>query len=191
VKKYFAMLLQGIGLGIGAGLCLAGAVSLLYQRTHAASGFYFGGEVTVYMIVIGVFVGTLAGWCLALQWVLVDLMNILVLKISTLVPLATSRIGGEWAGKMEIVFREVLKPLPGFFGRFVNLFLVRRFKDYNRANRSLEKVQKKYPDRVYSPEGLAQLALHYYLEPLWGFFYITYAVLFLICCFFWTLPFFR
>jgi hypothetical protein len=191
MKKYFAMLLQGIGLGIGVGLCLAGAVSLLYQRTHAVSGFFFGGEVTIYMIVIGGFIGTLAGWCLALQWVLADLMKVLVLKISTLVPLATSRIGGEWAGKMEMVFREILKPLPGLFGRFVNYFLVRRFKDHDRANRALEKVQKANPGRVYTPEGMAQLALGYYLVPLWKFFYITYVVLFLICCFFWALPFFR
>jgi hypothetical protein len=191
MKKYFAMLLQGIGLGIAAGLCLAGAASLLYQNTRATGGFYFGGDVTIYMIVIGAFIGTLAGWCLALQWVLMDLMNVLVARISALVPLAASHIGGEWAGRVEMVFREVLKPLPGLFGRFVNYFLVRRFKDHDRANRALEKVREKNPDRIYSPEGLAQLALGYYLMPLWKFFFVTYAVLFLVCCFFWALPFFR
>ena len=191
MKKYITLLAQGIGLGIGVGLCLAGAVCLLYQKTHGVAAYFQTKDVTIYVMVIGVFIGTLAGWCLALHWVLMDLMNTLVLKISQLVPLVSSRISEEWSRKMETFFREVLKPLPGLFGSFVNYFLVMRFKDFNRANRALGKVQKKNPGRVYTPEGLAQLALHYYLEPLWNVFYAAYAVLFLACCFLWALPFFK
>ncbi|HEY5038011.1 MAG TPA: hypothetical protein VIJ93_02955 [bacterium] len=191
MKKYIGLFIKGFGLGLGIGLCLAGAVGLLYRALRGGEALAHVQYFTTYFFVVGGLIGTMAGWCLSLQMVLGEMLESLFLTVSQLVPLNASQVGEEWAHKMETFFREVLKPLPAFFGKIVDFFLVVRFRDYGKVNRSLEKAKQQKPDGVFTPEWLSMVALHFFLEPLWIFFYLAYAILFVAACVFWSFPFFR
>ncbi len=189
MKKYIGLLARGMGLGLALGLCLAGAAGLLYRAVHSAEPIPRYGHVNLYFFVVGGLMGLVGGWCLSLQMILSGLLSTLFLKISELVPLSASTVTEEWASKMEIFFVEVLKPLPSFFSRIVETFLVVRFRDYGRVNRAIDKAKRKEPLKTYSPEWMSQVALHFFLEPLWVVFYAAYVILFMITCVFWGLAF--
>lgn len=191
MNKIRRVFIQGIGLGLGAGLCSAGALALIFKTTHGGSPQGHPGYFTFYFLGVGALLGLIGGWCLALQLVLNQLLSSLFLQISRLIPLTTSLIGQEWAAKMEIFFQEVLKPLPAFFGKLVEFFLVRRFRNYTRINKAIFKAKNKQNLPAYSPEWMARVVLHYLLEPLWLLFYLAYAVLFLTAFMFLSLPFIR
>ncbi len=191
MSKIGRVFIQGIGLGLGVGLCLAGALALVFRSVHGVGPQDQPGNYNIYFLVVGAVMGLLGGWCLSLHLVLNQLLSSLFLQISLLVPMTTSLIGREWADKMEIFFKEVLSPLPAFFGRAVKFFLVRRFENYPRINRAISKAKKKQNLPAYSPEWMARVVLHYFLEPLWVFFYAAYTILFLIALLFLSFPFAR
>ncbi len=185
MKKMAGIFIQGIALGSILGLCLAEGLALIFRVTHGTTV----GHTTLYFLVVGGLMGFLGGWCLALQMVLNHLLSLLFFQISQLVPLTGSVIGEEWVSRMETFFREVLRPMPKLFGRLVNYFLVTRFRDYGRVNRSIEKAKKQQRLQAYSPEWTARVVLHYFLEPLWAFFYTAYVILFGVTCVLWSIPF--
>ncbi len=182
---------QGIGLGFGVGLCLAGAVGVLFRMAHGADPNFQAGHVPVYFLVVGGVLGLLGGWCLALQGVLQGLLGALFLKIAERVPASGARVGEEWGNQMEGIFRQVLEPLPGFFRKILHLFLIARFKHYERINEAVDLAKGKEPSGTYSPQWISRVILGYFLWPLRVFFYLTYAILFLIACLLWSFPFFR
>ena len=92
---------------------------------------------------------------------------------------------------MEDVFRDALQPMPPLFRRFVNFYMVDRLRESDRVNRALEGSKDKEPQAAYPPEWRSKAVLRFFLRPLWNFFFLVFAVLFLICCFFWSLPFFK
>lgn len=190
MKKYIGLFAKGIGLGLGLGLCLAGAVGLLYRAIHSADANPHYGRATVYFVVVGGLMGLIGGWCLSLQMILGGLLSTLFLRISELVPVPAGAVTEEWGNKMEMFFQEVLKPMPSLFHKIVESFLVVRFRDYAKINRAIDKAKRKKPAATYSPEWMSQVALHFFLEPLWLFFYGAYVILFLSCCVFWSLAFF-
>jgi hypothetical protein len=189
LKKYIGLLAKGMGLGLVLDLCLAGAVGLIYRAIHSAEPLPHYGRVNLYFFMVGGLMGLVGGWCLSLQMILAGLLSTLFLKISELVPLTAAAVTEEWANKMEIFFREVLRPLPSFFSKIVETFLVVRFRDYARVNRAIDKAKQKEPLPTYSPEWMSQVALHFFLEPLWVVFYGAYVILFVITCVFWGLAF--
>ncbi len=188
LKKFLGLLIEGLVLGFVTGLCLAGLAALAYRSSaHPAPGSTFSS----YFLVVGGFLGCVAGWCFALQLILNRLMNSLVQSVARLVPLTTGQVGAEWAGKIEQFLTEVLRPMPPLLRKAVEFFMLARFARYERANRALQKAGKKYPARSQDPEWLAAVALHYFLEPVWAVFYGTYVILLLVACVFWSLPFIR
>ncbi len=191
MKKISSLLIQGFVLGLGLGLCFAGALGLLYRAIHSGDAHYPPGPPTLFFFVVGIVMGLLGGWCLALQLVLSNLLASLFMKIAELVPMPAQVVGEEWARKMETFFNEVIQPMPGFFRKVVEFFLISRFEDYGRINRAIDKAKRKSPQSTFTPEWLSMVVLHYFLEPLWLFFYAAYAILFLAACFFWSLPFLR
>jgi hypothetical protein len=191
LKKYLALLAQGIGLGLLIGLCLAGAVGLVFRAVHSGEPDFHPERAILYLLIVGGMMGFLGGWCFALQMLLGNLLSSLFIKISELVPLSAASVGEDWAKKMETFFTEVLKPMPAFFRKVVHFLFVARFQEYDRLNEALETAKGKEKMKAYSPQWMSQVALGFFLKPLWVFFYITYAVLFLISCIFWSIPFFR
>ena len=191
MKKVLGLLFQGVGLGFGIGLCLAGAVGLVFRAIYGGAPDFHMTRPLIYFFVVGVLMGLLGGWCLAVQMILGNLLTSLFLKIFELVPMPAQVVGDEWGKKMETFFQEVLKPFPGFFRKFVEFFFLSRFDDYDRINRSLDKARQKHPAQKFSPQWMAMVVLGYFLEPLWIIFYIIYAILFLASLVFWSFPFFR
>ena len=191
MKKVIIFFAKGIGLGLGIGLCLAGAVGLVYRAVHSADVNPHFERASIYFMVVGGLMGLIGGWCLSMRMILEGLLSTLFLRISELVPVPAAAVTEEWAGKMEIFFREVLEPMPSLFHKIVEAFLVVRFRDYAKINRAIEKAKRKKPMASYSPEWMSQVALHFFLEPLWLFFDGAYVILFLICCVLWSLAFFN
>jgi len=191
MNKLISVFAQGIFLGLGTGLCLAGLVGILYRATAGAALPGYTSHFSTYFLVVGGLMGLVAGWCLALQMVLNRLMTSLVFTVSQLIPLTARQVGGEWSEKMEMFFDEVLRPLPAIFRKVVEALMTARFRHYERVNRALGKAGKKFPDKSQDPQWLAMVALHYCLEPLWFVFFGVYAVIFLAACVFWGLPFIR
>jgi len=190
MKKFLSVFAQGVLLGLGLGLCLAGLVGILYRVTGGAIP-RTPGYFSTYFLVVGGLMGLVAGWCLALHMVLNRLLASLVATVSQLIPLTTRQVGVEWAEKMEMFFDEVLRPLPSIFRKVAETLMVMRFRHYDRVNRALDKAGRKFPNKGQDPQWLAAVALHYFLEPLWFVFYGAYGVIFLVACLFWSLPFFR
>jgi hypothetical protein len=191
VKKFVLLFLKGITLGFGVGLCLAGAVGILYEALHSGNPQYHPGRASVYFLIVGALMGLLGGWCFALQMVLGDLLTSLFLKAADLVPMPAQAVGAEWAKKMESLFREIIKPFPGFVRKFIEWALILRFEDYGRINRALDKAKNKGQMEKTTTQWMLLVILHYLLEPLWIIFYAVYAILLLISCIFWSFPFFR
>ncbi len=181
------MFLKGIGLGLGIGLCLAGGVALLFRGLYPATS----AKPLIYIFVVGVLNGAFGGWVFSLQMVLESLLGSLFLKAAELVPLPARVVGREWAQKMETFFREVVRPFPGFFRKFIEFFLVARFENIDRINRALDKAERKGHSQGATHQWALMVILHYLLEPLWVFFYAVYAILLLLSCALWTFPFFR
>lgn len=190
MKKSFLLFIKGIGLGLGVGLCLAGAVGILYRIVHSGQPNPSAGPL-VYIFVVGGLMGIVGGWALALQMVLGNLLASLFMKIADLVPLPAQAVGDEWAKKMETFFKEVIKPFPGFFRKFIEWIFILRFEDYARINRALNKAKQKKHDQGNTTQWALMVILHYLLEPLWIIFYIVYAILLLLSCILWSFPFFR
>jgi hypothetical protein len=190
MKKLIILFVKGIAFGLGLGLCLAGALGLLYRALHGAEVNAHITRAMIYFFIVGTVMGTLGGWCLGLQMILVNLLSALFMKILELVPLPVSEVGADWGKKIEIFFEEVLKPMPGIFRKFVEFFLVVRVEDYARVNRAIARAKQKEPLQKFSPQWASLVVLHYFLEPLWIIFYIVYAILFLITCVIWSFPFF-
>jgi len=191
MNRIAVLFLQGLALGLGIGLCLAGAAGLLYRAVHSGDPNFQAGHTLLYLFIVGFVMGTLAGWCMALHMVLVELLTSLFLKICELVPVPAAAVGKEWAEKMVTFFREILAPMPGFLRKLAEWFFIVRFEDYGRINRSLEKAKKGTRQDEFSPRWMALVILHYLLEPIWIFFYVVYAILLLVSCLFWSLAFFR
>ncbi len=191
MKRFILLFAKGMGLGLGVGLCLAGVVALVYRAVHSGEAVPVPGRTLAYFFIVGGFMGLVGGWCLALQMVLGGLLSTLFMKISELVPMEASAVTEDWAVKMETFFREVLAPLPGFFRKLVDALLVVRFRDYGRINRAMDKAKRKEPGKNYSPQWMAQVVLHFFLEPLWLFFYAAYVILFLLSCIFWGFAFIK
>ena len=181
------MFLKGIGLGLGIGLCLAGGVALLFRALHPDAS----AAPLVYIFVVGFVIGVFGGWVFTLQMILENLLSSLFLKAADLVPLPAQVVSKEWAKKMETFFREILKPFPGFFRKFIEFFLVTRFEDYGRINRALDKAKQKKHDQATTHQWVLMVILHYLLEPLWVFFYIVYVVLLGMSCVLWSFSFLR
>ena len=190
MKRIAVLFLKGVLLGLGIGLCLAGAVGLVYRAIHSGEPDFHAGHALLYLFVVGTLMGVLGGWCLALQLVLVDLLTSLFLKVCELVPMPAAVVGKEWAQKMEEFFRKLLEPVPNFIRKVVEFIFIARFEDYDRINRSLEKARQKEAGDKFSPRWMALGILQYLLEPVWVFFWVVYAILFLVCCLFWSFVFF-
>ena len=191
MKKFIGLLVQGMLLGLVLGLCLAGLAALFYRRWKGMGGnapvFYFAS----YFLVVGGLLGSVGGWCLALQMILGRLLDSLIRSTARLVPLSFARVEEGWLGRIEVFAREVLGPMPSPFRRMAEFLVRDRFSNIPRANRALEKAGKKHPLQSQDPEWLAAVALHYFLGPVWAVFYGVYVILLLIACFFWSLPFIR
>jgi hypothetical protein len=190
MKKFVLLFLKGIGLGLGIGLCLAGLVGLAYRAVHSENLSFNPGHTTVYFFVVGIVMGLFGGWCFSLQMVLSNLLASLFMKVADLIPMPAQVVGEEWAKKMEVFFREIIQPFPGFFRKFIEWIFILRFEDYGRMNRALEKAKKKGKADT-SVQWMLRVILHYLLEPLWLLFCLVYAILLLISCIFWSFPFFR
>lgn len=191
MNKYVTHFAKGIGLGFGVGLCLAGAVGLAYRAIHSGQPGFSEGPNLVYFFIVGSLMGIIGGWGYSLQMILADLLGTLFLKIAELVPIPAQTLGKDWAQKMVIFFREVLRPFPSLFRKFVEFILVVRFEDYGRINRALDKAKKKEPSGNFTVQWMLMVILHYLLEPLWIFFYASYAILLILSCILWSFPFFR
>ncbi len=191
LKKYIALFAKGIGLGLGLGLCLAGLAGILLRAVHSGEAGFQPGRADLYFFVVGAFMGIIGGWCLSLQMILDNLLTALFLKISELVPLPAREVGEEWARKMEVFFHEILQPMPGLFRKLVETFLVPRLADYDRINRALDKARKKEPSQASAAQWMPLAVLHYFLEPLWLFFYAAYAILLFVSCVFWSFAFLK
>ena len=191
MNRIAVLFLKGLALGLGIGLCLAGAVGLLYRAVHSGDPNLHSGHTMLYLFIVGTVMGTLGGWCLALHMVLVDLLTSLFLKVCELVPMPAAVVGKDWAERMETFFREILAPMPGILRKLAEWFFILRFEDYNRINRALDKAKKTEPQGKFSPQWMGLVVLHYLLEPLWIFFYVVYAILFSVSCIFWSLAFIR
>ena len=213
MKKFIGLFAKGMGLGLGIGLCLAGAVALVYRAIHSGDATPVPARTQIYFFVVGGLMGLVAGWCLSLQMVLGGLLSTLFLKVSELVPMAvqvadsplesaqpnlgsrlvasTLVVGEEWAKKMEIFFREVIQPFPGFFRKFIEWVFILRFENYGRINRALEKAKRKKQDQAPTTQWALMVVLHYLLEPLWLLFYIAYVILLLVSCVFWSFAFIK
>lgn len=191
MRKLVFLLLKGVGLGLGVGLCLTGAVGLLYQVVHSGKPGFSAGHALVYLFIVGGLMGIVAGWILALQMILENLLAALFLKVADLVPLPAQMVGEEWAKKMEDFFREIIKPFPGFFRKFIEWIFILRFKDYGRINRALDNAKRKGHAERPTTHWVLMVILHYLLEPLWIFFYAAYGILLLLSCILWSLVFFR
>ena len=189
--RLIILFLKGLAFGLGVGLCLAGAVGVLYRAVHSGEPNLHPGHVMLYLSIVGTVMGTLGGWCLALHMVLSDLLTSLFLRVCELVPMPASVVGKEWAEKMETFFREILKPMPGFLRKLAEWFFILRFEDYGRINRALDKAKQTHPGDKFSPQWMGMVVLHYLLEPLWIFFYVVYGILFFISCVFMSFAFFR
>lgn len=189
LNKYLSLFAKDIGLGLGIGLCLAGAVALLHQALHPATTG--PGTPVLYFLVVGFVMGFIGGWILSIQTILGNLLASLFMKVAELVPLPAQVVGEEWAKKMETFFKEILKPFPAFFRKFVEFFLVTRFDDLDRMNRALDKAKKKGQDQGRAHQWALMVILHYLLEPLWLLFYVVYGILLLLSCAMWSFPFFR
>lgn len=188
MKKIVLLLLKGVGLGFGIGLCLAGAVGLIYEMVHSGKPV---GHGLIYLFIVGGLMGIVGGWILALQMILENLLAALFMKIADLVPLPAQEVGEEWAKKMEDFFREVIVPFPGFIRKFIEWIFILRFEDYARINRALNKAKNKKHDQQPTHRWVLLVILHYMLEPLWVFFYIAYGILLLLSVILWSLAFFR
>ena len=190
MRKFLSLILKGIGLGLGIGLCLAGAVGILYRAVHSGQPNPSAGPL-VYLCVVGGLMGMVGGWVLALQMVLGNLLSSLFLKVADLVPMPAQMVGEEWAKKMETFFKEVIRPFPGFFRKFIEWIFILRFEDYGRINRALDKAKQKKHDQGTTTQWALMVILHYLLEPLWLLFYGVYGILLLLSGILWSLAFFR
>ncbi len=188
MKKLAFLFLKGISLGLGLGLCLAGAAGLAFR---AARNGQPAGPALAYLFIVGGLMGIMGGWILSLQMVLGNLLASLFMKIADLVPLPAKAVGEEWSKKMETFFREVLQPFPGFFRKFIEWIFILRFEDYDRINRALEKAKRQKHDQGTTTQWTLLVILHYLLEPLWVFFYAAYGILLVLSCVLWSLAFFR
>jgi hypothetical protein len=191
LKKIGLVFAQGIGLGAAVGLCLAGGTAILYQAVHTSGTGDSAGSVTVYFLTVGFLLGLLSGWALALKTVFSNALGFLFVKIAEGVPVPESPVGTEWSRKMEGIFREALQPMPPLFRRFVNYFMVSRFHQVEKINRFMEKAGIQEGLSSPPPDWRTKTALRFFLRPLRAFFNVVHAILFLVCCFFWALPFFR
>jgi hypothetical protein len=189
MERYLRLFAKGVGLGLGIGLCLAGAFALLHRALHPAVPG--SGTPVLYFLVVGFVMGIIGGWILSIQMILGNLLASLFMKVAELVPLPAQMVGEEWAKKMETFFKEVLKPFPAFFRKFVEFFLVTRFDDLDRMNRALDKAKKKGQDQGRAHQWALMVILHYVLEPLWFVFFAVYGILLLMSCVLWSFPFFR
>lgn len=189
MKKYLILFAKALGLGLGVGLALAGALGILYRSLHSGDPSFQPGRVPLYFSIVGGLIGSLVGWGWALQASLEGLLSTLFLRISEKVPTPAAKIGGEWGGKMEGIFRQVLEPLPGLVQKFLHLFLVARFSQVDHLNQAVERAKGKQPKASYTPQWYSQVILGYFLRPVKVLFLGTYAILALICLILWCLPF--
>ncbi len=188
LRPFIKIFVQALTLGIAVGLCLGGGLALLYSAIHPGSGS--GPRFPyIYMYLVGGVMGLLAGWAIALQRVLDHLLTLLFQTAAQLVPVTANSIGREWTEKIQVFFREVLKPFPSFFQWIMTRFFISRFKDPNRLNRALSKAQKQSTTGLHSVEGMARATLHYFLEPLHIVFFTFYVILFILTVIFWVIPF--
>src|SRR5580658_6796457 len=130
MKKIALLFLNGISLGLGIGLCLAGLVGVVYRETQSGPPGLHPGAGTAYFWVVGGLMGFFGGWCFFLQMMLGNLLVSLFVKVADLIPLPAQVVGAEWAKKMEIFFREIIQPFPGFFRKFIEWIFILRFEDY-------------------------------------------------------------
>ena len=189
--KTLQLFVKGIGLGFGLGMCLAGALGLVYRAIHSGQPGFSAGHAMIYFFIVGGLMGTLGGWGLALQMIIGNQLGALFLKIAELVPLPTQVVGEDWAKKMESFFREIIQPFPKLFRKFVEFFLIVRFEDYGRINRALDKARQKEPSGNFTPQWMLLVILHFLLEPLWLFFYASYGILLILSCILWSFAFLR
>jgi len=189
LNKYAVLILKGILLGLGIGLCLAGLVGILYKALHGQVVSVKGA--LAYFFTVGGLMGMLGGWALALQMTLSELLGALFMKMAELVPLPAREVGEDWARKMEMFFLEIVRPFPGFFRKFIEWIFILRFEDYRRINHALDKARKHEPSGNPTTQWMLLVILHYLLQPLWFFFYAAYGILFLFSCILWSLAFFR
>ncbi len=170
MKKIALLFLNGISLGLGIGLCLAGLVGVVYRETQSGPPGLHPGAGTAYFWVVGGLMGFFGGWCFFLQMMLGNLLVSLFVKVADLIPLPAQVVGAEWAKKMEIFFREIIQPFPGFFRKFIEWIFILRFEDYGRINRALEKAKKKGGTQADDPsmdvDGDSSLSLGAALAPL-------------------------
>ena len=191
MKKLVFLFLKGIALGLFIGLCLAGAVGLIYQAVHSGQPNFSARHTLVYLFIVGGLMGIVAGWILSLQMILENLLAALFMKIADLVPIPAQVVGEDWAKKMETFFREIIQPFPAFFRKFIEWIFILRFEDYARINRALDRAKRKKHDQAPTTHWVLLVILHYLLEPLWVFFYAAYGILLLLSIILWSLPFFR
>lgn len=189
MKKYLILFAKSLALGLGVGLVLAGALGVLYRSLHSGDPTFQPGRVPLYLSIVGGLLGALVGWGMALQVSLEGLLSTLFLRISEKVPVPAAKVGNEWGGKMESVFRQVLEPLPGLVQKFLQIFLVARFSQVDHLNQAVERAKGKQPNASYTPQWYSQVILGYFLRPVKVLFWGTYAILTVVCLILWCLPF--
>jgi hypothetical protein len=186
VRPVIKIFIQALVLGLAVGICLAGGLGLLYSALHPGPGPR--GPILYFYLVGGV-MGFLAGWAFALQRVFDHLLALLFKTVAQLIPMTAGAMGKEWTTKIQVFFQEVLKPFPPFFQWIMTRFFVSRFKDPDRLNKALGKAQKQQHLSSFTPEWMAGVALHYFLEPLNAAFFVVYVILFILTAIFWAIPF--
>ncbi len=188
LSSFIRIFIQAIGLGLGVGLVLSGALAVIYHGLHPGLGSGLSIPY-LYLYFVGAVMGLFAGWALALQRVLNHLFTILFQTAAQLVPLSVDRINREWTDKIQEFFQEVLKPFPKIFQWVMVRFFISRFKDPDRLNRAFTRTQNQSLAKLNTIEGMTRTALHYFLEPLYVAFTLVYVMLSILAIIFWAIPF--
>ena len=190
MKRKILLIVKGLGLGLAAGLFLAGVSFLLFRFTHDLSDPVRSRAVLSYFLAIGVLLGSLSGWLGGLNAVLWSIVDPVLWSTAGILPATAERIDAAWLGRLEGLMERVLLQTRGIVRFLVLKFFMPRLRSgLDRYNSAVERYRLKKPGRVLTSQMMSYAALSLFIRPLWIFFYVAYGVVALAFMVFLGVPF--
>jgi len=189
IRPTLLLFLRALILGLMGGLCL-GALAGIAQKSLGVRTWALPFDLFV-----GAGFGLVAGWCLALQTLVIRLFRGLFGVFADRTPWPGDDRASLWVGQMDSNFRDAAERTGGFLRWILGKWMRRRL---TKAGPFIDRVErlKRQPPGWRQPgepsggaSGLAYRALSLLLEPIHRAFAAAYLILLVAAALFWVLPF--
>ena len=189
LRPTLLLFLRALILGLLGGLCLGGFAGIV-QKSLGVRAWAFPFD-----LVVGAAFGLVAGWCLALQTLVIRLFRGLFKVFADRTPWLGEDRAALWLGQMDSNFRDAAERTGGFLrwilGRWMRRRLTKAQPYINRVEqlRGQPSKRRQPGEPPVGTAGMAYRALSLLLEPIHRAFAAAYLILFVAAVLFWALPF--